>query len=661
MQELPNPGADFENRVRGAFKRIGFRVEGGPAMRVGGHQIDCCAAWDDVLIVVECTQSTADRATLRNRISEVRGKQGAIKAGFRRLPEYRTFTRFVFAIATNISPNESDLQLAAQKQRIHILDDKFLQYYENLAAIVDRSALFNLLGDLEVEPRDLEFPRVPAFQFTFAKYGPAYLFWCDPYELLKIAYVARRGAGRENYYQRLLTAERLRSIRKYIDDEGVFPNDIIVAFADKKPGFREMPGYREGWPTWLKFGELQFPKSYRSASVIDGQHRLYAFGLKDPNPKGQKLAVMAFERLAESAQAKFFIDINHEQKPVARDLILDLQGDLRPETDSGRIANSVKELNKLEPLKNAIYLPLTGESSWGKLKISGLFDDLSATGLLNPRTHNMTQGQRNPLVSGVAHNRVAVKVATAISSFLKSVKDRAPETMWRTIFLKPGGMTLAVTVYERILVRLGRTPSDADLSRFTEAFVSALHHIAPDEASLKSLNRQGLTSYAQRRLTANEVLVRMREELNDKVFAQHGLDTDPLLDRLIAFERVLARYVTGKLNLLTVVDLKRSAPADVHRRASTIFEKESKTNAKFSIDEALSLGDIKQIVERNDNWINIKDAFVADDAFGTKEEVIAALAHLGRARNAPAHGRRGGNKTLVEAYLATFQVLIGSQ
>ena len=149
---------------------------------------------------------------------------------------------------------------------------------------------------------------------------------------------ARRETGRRDYYQRMLKRSRLANIKKFIQDGEIFPNNVVVAF-DESPQFHQVTNEQDNFlPEWLEFGELTFPKSYRSCWIIDGQHRLYSFGAVDPNPKSQKLAVFAFDQLSESRQAKFFIDINKEQKPVSPDLIWDLEGDMRSDTDRGLIA-----------------------------------------------------------------------------------------------------------------------------------------------------------------------------------------------------------------------------------------------------------------------------------------------------------------------------------
>ena len=53
-------GLEFEASMRKALGRkgLGLRdVNGGASFIVGGHQVDICGGWDEVLLIAECTQS----------------------------------------------------------------------------------------------------------------------------------------------------------------------------------------------------------------------------------------------------------------------------------------------------------------------------------------------------------------------------------------------------------------------------------------------------------------------------------------------------------------------------------------------------------------------------------------------------------------------------
>jgi DGQHR domain-containing protein len=653
----------FENEVRQSLKRIGFKdVGGAPDFRVGGHQVDACGGWDDILLVVECTQSGGESASIHDLISEVRGNQPAIRHGFRRLEKYETYRRFHFAIITrNIRYTEGDLAIASHKPAVHLIDFQTINYYQKLALVIGpRGTVFNFLGELQVEPRDFDLPRVPALRVQLGRGLSGYLFWCDPQDLLKVAYVARRESGRGKYYQRMLTPQRLTRIKDFIQKGGIFPNNIIIAF-DHKPQFRPKQTFEGTWPSWLEFGELIFPASYRSCWVVDGQHRLYAFGYSGVSLKYQKLAVFAFDPIKEHRQAKFFIEINREQKPVSPDLIWDLEGEMSPETPRGRIANCVKKLNSIPPLKEMIFQPLSGERKRGQLKMSGVCQDLEEIGFLKDRTRFMIQAQMNPLAYRVNLNSIAEKVATAIGNFLKELQRHSTPNMWDSILSRPGGTTLALNVYEQILIRIGQIPTNQQLEKYSVAFIEVLNELAPNQAEMRKFVRTQLTSYAQRRQISVDILGRMQEKLSDPEFAKIRVaTTEPFAQRLTKFERRLAEVVTRHLGIVTIVDLKQKASEEICGRVAERMEQERKLHPEFALHEALTLGEVKEIIARRDNVDSLMPLFTDPvNGFGDEQAVLAALTGIVRARNATAHGRRMGNRRLVSAYLETFEDLIG--
>ena len=658
-----SPGLQFENEVRRSFKLIGLKdVGGGPDFRIGEFQVDACGGWDDVFLIAECTQSGSGNASIHDLISEVRGKQQRIRHTLRNLEEYRHYRRFEFAIITrNISWTQGDKGLAAQRPRVHLIDSQHLSYYQHLSSLIGIGALFNFLGELGVEPNDITLPRLPAFRVRVDKNLYAYQFWCQPEDLLQVAYVARRELGRDKYYQRMLTSSRLGKIGGFINKGNIFPNNIIIAF-DKKPSFRPKPKYDVGWPPWVDFGEIVFPKSYRSCWVIDGQHRLYAYGRLNPIPKTQKLSVFAFEPIPEYKQAGYFISINKEQKPVSLDLIWDLEGEMSPETPRGRIANCVKRLNSIPPLTDKIFLPLSGESKRGQLKMSGVCTDIQDIGLLNDRSRYMLQTQRNPIAHRINLEQIPERGARAISSFLDAIKNQVSVELWESILLRPGGLTVALNVYEHVLIKLQHMPAQSELETYSDAFAKALRNLASNSTEVRQLVRN-LTSYYQRRYVTGELLSSMREELSDDDFGKAGtISAEPLAQRITRFERRLAEVVVEKLQIKDMNDLKQRIHTDVSDRVAgriTQIERERNTT-DFPIHMAFTLGEIREIILRTDNAEILMPLFADSvDGFGDRDAVLSALRGITRYRNDILHGRRGGNRRLIIAYLETFERLIG--
>jgi DNA sulfur modification protein DndB len=111
-------------------------------------------------------------------------------------------------------------------ERVPLLDEKDLEYYEQLVDQVGYAARFQFLADL-LQGRSvpgLELT-VPAIRSKMAG-SVAYTFCVSPEYLLKIAFVSHRAKGKPSdidAYQRLLKKSRLNSIREYIAEGGIFP------------------------------------------------------------------------------------------------------------------------------------------------------------------------------------------------------------------------------------------------------------------------------------------------------------------------------------------------------------------------------------------------------------------------------------------------------
>ncbi len=118
-------------------------------------------------------------------------------------------------------------------------------------------------------------------------------------------------------YQRMISSTRIRKIGEFIAKGGYFPTNLLINFTDKLKF--ELLSNKENTDPSLKFGWLTLPAKYRSAWIIDGQHRLYGFSHLDDHFLDQSLFVLAFERMAVEKEADLFITINHEQKKASQE------------------------------------------------------------------------------------------------------------------------------------------------------------------------------------------------------------------------------------------------------------------------------------------------------------------------------------------------------
>jgi len=127
--------------------------------------------------------------------------------------------------------------------------------------------------------------------------------------------------------QRRQREERWAEIGKFIDTaEAVFPTSIVLAANYREDGLLEDGGSR--WS--IEPGNpatLVIPTDEPLASVVDGQHRLWAFDFaNDSSRADMPLACSVFLDLPNPYQAYLFATVNFNQKKVDRSLAYELWG-----------------------------------------------------------------------------------------------------------------------------------------------------------------------------------------------------------------------------------------------------------------------------------------------------------------------------------------------
>ncbi len=237
----------------------------------------------------------------------------------------------IFAWDLILSEHDAD---KAQEQKVSLFNENDLAYYEQLVSHLGPAAKYQFFADMLPGKRvhGLQLA-IPAIEAKMGKHT-YYSFSITPESLLKIAYVSHRAKGKAtdvDTYQRMIKKSRLRKIREYINQNGVFPTNIVLSLEGRK-NLRFEKGVQQGGLEGARYGTLHLSPTYRSAWIIDGQHRLFAYsGLQ--RAKTSYLSVLAFQNLPASQQAQLFIDINHEQKSVKRSLLQELYAELNWDAD----------------------------------------------------------------------------------------------------------------------------------------------------------------------------------------------------------------------------------------------------------------------------------------------------------------------------------------
>lgn len=327
----------FEDKVWMLFANMGFSDMNSDRHFVMSYdhqnpeftqQIDVFAADEETVIIVECKAAESiTEGRFKKPIEALHGQMdGLRREALSKFPGRKV--KFVWA-THNYIMSRADMD-KLKEWGIAYFSDAIVDYYTELTKHLGTSAKYQLLGNLfasqEISNMD---ERIPAIQGKMGGYT-YYSFSIEPDRLLKIGYVLHRNEANRNMmptYQRLIKKKRLTEVQTFIQKGGYFPNSIIISIDTEGKGlqFDQAPMRVDG--AISKLGVLHLPKRYRSAYIIDGQHRLYGYS-DSPYAKTNSIPVVAFIDLDRQEQIQLFMDINENQKAVPKTLRVTLNADM---------------------------------------------------------------------------------------------------------------------------------------------------------------------------------------------------------------------------------------------------------------------------------------------------------------------------------------------
>lgn len=305
-------------------------------------QIDVFAKDDETILIVECKSSESNKRgdfkkELESYIGIIEGLRKSIQALFP-----RTKYKFKFILATkNLSISEDDSKRLEKLKGVHLNEENieyFFQLYSQLGTASRYQFLGNIFEGQEIPEMENKIPAVRGKMGGHTYYS----FATEPENLLKIGYVLHRNKANVNMmptYQRLIKKSRLKSVNEFIENGGYFPNSIVISIDAKNCHFE--PANTQVATTISDVGILHLPKKYKSAYIIDGQHRLYGYSNSEYKNKNT-IPVVAFVNLSREEQVQLFMQINENQKAVSKDLRNTLNADLLWTSD-----NYVEQLKAL--------------------------------------------------------------------------------------------------------------------------------------------------------------------------------------------------------------------------------------------------------------------------------------------------------------------------
>ncbi|HCD05060.1 MAG TPA: hypothetical protein DEQ60_07015 [Methylophaga sp.] len=331
-----------------------FRIITKPRAGDGAdYSVNVFARDDETVIVSKCyTCEKLRTRNLQKEVDEFAARKGALSNAIKKFYGKEFKPKIIWFVVTENIIWPDAVQQDAKRQNIRIVTENDLPYYTQLAEHLGNAARFQFLAEFlkDQDIPGLENIKVPA---TRGRLGGKifYSFVTTPRHLLKIGFVNHRTLDDPDghpTYQRLIQKNRLKAIGQFITDGGYFPNNLLINFT-KEPRFDV---FEKDVFSDAHYGQLVLPSKYKSAWIIDGQHRLYGYANLPERYLDDKLIVVAFSNLKKEEEAELFVKINHEQRSVPKNLLDDLEGQLKwgSENPSERVgalaARLIHQLNK---------------------------------------------------------------------------------------------------------------------------------------------------------------------------------------------------------------------------------------------------------------------------------------------------------------------------
>ena len=131
-------------------------------------------------------------------------------------------------------------------------------------------------------------------------------------------------------FQRALDESRALSIAEYIRSGGTIPSSIILS---------AQPESELSYNSRNK--TITFAESQGAFLILDGQHRVFGFRKLLNEGSKYRVPVVIYNDLTPTQEARIFIDINTLQKPVPKELLLDIKRLADRESDDERMLDEL--------------------------------------------------------------------------------------------------------------------------------------------------------------------------------------------------------------------------------------------------------------------------------------------------------------------------------
>jgi DGQHR domain-containing protein len=423
---------DHMSSERGSYLPINPKLKDSPR-----SQIDVLSLDEDVAIAIECKSSEkiGRRPQFQEEIAKLALIREPLSQTIRAQFPCGSKRQIILAMfLSNISLSEND-KTRAREANIVLFDQQDLDYYETLVSHVGPAGKYQLLADM-IPGKQIPglAVRVPAIRSKMGGFY-CYTFSISPHFLLKISYVSHRSKGKASdvsTYQRMLSKSRLLKIREYIKQSGIFPTNIVLNLESKRVRFERVQQQIDiGAEDSGILGWLDIKPSFKSAWIIDGQHRLFAYSGQEKTVKS-RVSVLAFEGLPPSEQARLFIDINAKQKSVKQSLLQELYAELHWDADEPQVrvraivSKAIQDLasDSESPFYQRIQSADSGKDPIRCISLTSIYSALEKTGFHVAKEKHGQVIEYGPLWDG--ENIATLKrTVYVLKNWFGTISDRA--------------------------------------------------------------------------------------------------------------------------------------------------------------------------------------------------------------------------------------------
>ena len=643
----------LEDRAWCLLFAMGYRVMNAENFRVtftrdngsvGKKQIDAYAEDEETALVVECkSRVERGRRSLQKDIQETislqRDLRNAIDERFARKAKPKVVWIYV---TSNILWSLSDIE-RADNGDVKIITENELQYFETFVRHMGPAGKYQILGEFLKGQKipGLADVKLPAIR---GKIGGEryYSFVTTPRHLLKIAFINHQALNHPDgrpAYQRMISSARIRDIGSFIEKGGFFPTNILVNFSDALR-FDLIQKEENGDPS-VKFGWVTLPSRYRTAWIIDGQHRLYGFSGLDDKFLDQSLFVLAFEKMAVQKEADLFITINHKQKRVPRSLLVSLLADIRmgdndPSTALSALGSAVvraMNTDSASPLARRFSIPGIPPEPKQNLTISEAVNGLRRSGLIGERVGSALSP--GPL-SGSTDERTIERAASVLNGYFEAVRQASPER-WEagrdaSIAVNPGiraHMTVIAEVvsylsYKKSIDFPLLAPKDfvQQVIRFCAPIFDYVEMATDDDIRTKFSRRFGEGGVKEYSYYLMQILTDAHSDFGTDDFRRwmeqsNSERIDEVNQFLMKLAERLTNYVIDTLKKVHGIHRLRSDEqafweigVDSDRIRRNAYDAQQRDKARRRPKEAyLNIVDLEEIVRQPNNWDHFEHVF----------------------------------------------------